>query len=315
MILNSIILNQQTGADISFHAWCDTMGLAVNPSVQLLTSTRSVAGRGVFAVDDLDEGDLVARIPSALVLYPENAAGCFPKVAQEIESNKMKAGLLEVDDGKFQWLHKLWQKVVRRKERVVLEHMEKDETWLPELTLYALAALESGHPWSPWISQWNRDDPAYRLFASNAKSYQEDAINGTAIELNSMMPDLPILYLRAALAIRLGRLDEERRIFDLNDDIETSSLYSVLSSRVIELDELLVGAIPFHDMINHSLDPNVSLEFNGESIELFLNRKVGNGEELFLRYTDIDEELNENNALWALIQWGIPISRNDYSFL
>jgi hypothetical protein len=288
------------------------MGLAVNPSVQLLTSPKSVAGRGVFAVDDLNGGDLIARIPSALVLYPENGAACFPKVARDIESNKIKAGIFEADDRKFRWIHKLWQKVVRRKETLVLEFMEKDETCMPELTLYALAALEADHPWSPWISQWNRDDPAYRLFASNAKPYQEDVINDTAKELNSIMPDLPLLHLKAALTIRLGRLEEERSVFYLKDNTETSSMYSVLSSRIIELNDMLVGAIPFHDMINHSLKPNVSIEFNGEWIELFSNRKVENGEELFLCYTKMDEELNENNALWALIQWGIPLSRDDY---
>ena len=53
------------------------MALAVNPSVQLVTTSSSIAGRGIFAIDELDEGEIIAKIPSGLVFYPENAEECF----------------------------------------------------------------------------------------------------------------------------------------------------------------------------------------------------------------------------------------------
>jgi len=283
------------------------MGLAVNPSVQLFTSSQSVAGRGVFAVNHLEEGELIARIPSGLVFYPENAAECFPETAAAIQKSKVEAGI--VNDKRLRWIHKLWRRVMRRDK---MHHME-DKTWQPELTLYALAAMEEEHPWSGWISEWKRDDPTYRLFRSNAKPYQDEAISTAANELNSIMPDLPNLNLRAGLAIRLSRLDAERFAFCLNDDAETSAMYALLGSRAIELDGLLAGVIPFHDMINHSLDPNLTVEFNGEWLELFTERKIEKGEELFLCYTKIDDKMDENSALWALIQWGIPTSTSDYT--
>ncbi len=299
-----------TPADILFHNWCDSLGLAVNPAVQLFTSTQSVAGRGVFAVTDLDEGELIARIPSGLVFYPENVAQCFPETAAMIKKSKVDAGIEKNDSSRFRWIHKLWRKVARRYE---FYHMNPDKTWQPELTLYAIEVIEKEHPWSGWISQWKRDDPTYQLFSSNAKPYQEEAIDKIVNELNSIMPDLPKLLIKAALAIRLGRLEEERCVFGLPDDRKTSAMYALLGSRAIEFEGLFTGVIPFHDMINHSLDPNLTMEINGEWIDVFTDRKVEGGEELFLCYTEKLDKIDENSALWALVQWGIPTPASDYT--
>ena len=74
----------QVQADLALHGWCDSVGIPVSPSVRLRTTPESVAGRGVFSVLPLREGEVVARIPTACVLHPENAAGAFPAVAEEL---------------------------------------------------------------------------------------------------------------------------------------------------------------------------------------------------------------------------------------
>ena len=170
------------------------MALAVNPSVQLVTTSSSIAGRGIFPIDELDEGEIIAKIPSGLVFYPENAEECFPQTAEFIKKSKLKAGLetqslKSNEKKKFRWINKLWKGFAQRATRTDnYYHMDMDATWQPELILYALAALREEHPWSEWILQWTRDDPTFDLFTSNVKPHQEEEINIAAKKLNAMMP-------------------------------------------------------------------------------------------------------------------------------
>jgi hypothetical protein len=172
--------------------------------------------------------------------------------------------------------------------------------------MYALAAIEQEHPWSIWINQWQRDDPTHRLFESGAAKEDANALASTADELQAMMPELSHSKLQAALSLRLDRFEKHKHFFGLSNGPSTAAMYSTLCSRAIELDDDIVGVIPFYDMINHSLEPNLALSCDNERFELFANRDIEDGEELFLRYTKPDEIMDETNALWTLVQWGIP---------
>lgn len=292
-------------ADVSFHSWCGSVGIGISPSVKLVTTKESVAGRGVFSVEPLEEGESIVRIPTHAVFHPRNAASVFPDEAKRIRRHKKKAL-----GGRRDWITRLWGKMLRR-EFEAGEGLD-GEFWNAELTSYALVAVEEDHPWSTWISQWQRDDPTHRLISSCPRPDDEKAISATADELRTLMPDLSHLHLQAALAIRLGRFEEHRRLAGLSDDARTAAMYSVLGSRAIDLGGDVVGVLPFFDMINHSLEPNLALSFDGDSFELVAKRAVGEGEELLLQYTRNDEEMDETNALWALVQWGIPTARADY---
>ena len=297
--------------DMKLHSWCEDIGLPINPSVKVVTTDQSVAGRGVFAMDDLQPDERICFIPNALVFHPENCASCFPQLAKDISKSKQKYGF-GMDEKKFAWIHKLWRKV-SRKSRVHPEFylLEEDDLWQPELTLYALEAIKQNHPWKEWIDQWNRDDPTYTLFKKNAKVQDENVIDLTAKELQKQANYLSDLHLKAALSIRLGRFEEQKQILPLKDDVETSSMYSLLGSRAGELGDNLTGVIPFHDMINHSLNPNLSISYGPDHIEIYANRPIEKGQELFLCYTEIGREMSDTNALWSLIQWGIPHRKED----
>jgi hypothetical protein len=245
-----------TREDVAFHEWCESIGIAINPAVRVITSDNSVAGRGAFAIGDLEEGEIIARIPTAVVFHPDNCAECFPQTAALISKSKRKAGFVRRKHKYFGWIQKRWQKVIRKKqEQHTFYHLDQEQLWQPELTLYALDAVKEGHPWGTWISQWQRDDPTYRLFCLNAKAGDENLIDSVASNLKkSYAPYLDELHIKAALLIRLLRLNEERQVIPLNDDSETSGMYALLGSRAVALDDHVTGVIPFHDMINHSLD-------------------------------------------------------------
>ena len=299
-----------TAPDIAFHNWCTSVGIPISSSVQLATTPRSVAGRGVFAIEPLKRGEIIAAIPSAVVFHPENAAECFPGTARLISNAKKPAHAGFARKGR--WISRLWAKMLRRDIGGISDDdivgTKDTDLWQPELTQYAISALAEDHPWADWISQWRRDDPMHRLYVSGVASCDENAISATADELKSIMPQLSHLKLRASLAIRLGRMEGHRNIVGLSEDTSTSEMYSLVSSRAIELDGQtgLTGIIPFYDMINHSLHPNLHLDYDGEVFELFANRDIDAGEELFLTYTKLGDPMDKNNALWALVQWGIP---------
>ena len=163
------------------------------------------------------------------------------------------------------------------------------------------------------------------------------------------MPHLNEKHIQAAVSIRLSRVEEQFRAVGLlpegdeknnDDDITTDpidlrkalDLYSLITSRSIELDREtgMIGVLPFYDLCNHCLDPNLALEYvendgdrsNGGDdsgqintdgfYTIYARRHIEAGEELYFRYTDLNESMDENSALWAAINWGIPHVPSQY---
>lgn len=329
-----------TPSDVSFHNWCENVGITVHPSCKVITTDQSVAGRGVFALEGLDQGEVIAMIPNAVVFHPKNCAECFPNVEMDIYKSKVQHGLslsthhhhrLNRKLNRFQgssqrirqWWRRQWMKTKEENFHLDQDFLKEEDFWQPELTLYALQAMKESHPWSEWISQWKRDDPTYTLFQKNPDVFRDEhIIDGTVEELMSLAPYMPKLLLKAALNIRLGRWKEQKKIFPLNDDADASDMYALLGSRAAALDDDTVGIIPFHDMLNHSLDnANVGMDLvvldssvSGEKhediggyIELYANRPIEQGEELFICYTKQNESMTMENSVWSLVQWGIPM--------
>lgn len=88
----------------------------------------------------------------------------------------------------------------------------------------------------------------------------------------------------------------------------------MVTSRTIGLDDIVTAVVPFHDMLNHNFVPNVGLELSddGGKLELFALRDIDKGEELFLCYSSLGKEYNEDAAVWLLVQWGIPVLQSEW---
>ena len=285
--------------DIQFKSWCEKVGIINSPSIQLATTPLSVGGRGVFALEEIPKGETLVTIPPHCVLTSNSGSEYFPDVAEDLRRKRR--------DGRG------WFSQLRR------ENNETDN-WQPELTAFALAATASNHPWSEWISQWNRDDPIQRLFEDGIQTSDEEKVSAVADDLQKMLPELSQLELQAAIQIRLQRFEEQMKIY-FNDDFyngftraEIARMYIILGSRALDLSDDIVGVVPMYDMMNHSLDPNLAFIMNEDfKLELFASRDIAEGEELFLCYNDQTEiEVDgwtEMNSLWTLVQWGIPMSK------
>ena len=292
-----------SSADSSFHSWCDRFGIET-PLARLETTPRSVAGRGLFATNDITEGDVAIVIPPETVLFNKNAALAYPKLAKRLERRKKRY------DNRNKW----WNRLLRRD--IDPEFVEPSDFWQAELTAYGLACLENGnHPWAEWISQWQRSDPYYKLLQDGHSWEDEKAIVSVVDELHAMNPDAPKTKLKAAVDLRLRRFDGLRKLFDL--DKSAAAMEALLCSRAIDLDDGISAIIPMFDMINHSPTPNLALDFDGSNFELRALRPICKDEELFICYFGGNSESvwDEDSAVWALIQWGIPVLKTEASII
>lgn len=348
----SLLGLQPTIADLALHNWCtQTAGIALSSSIQICTTPRSVAGRGLFATQDVEEGEVLALIPQEVVFGVDNCREQFKLMGEKFDLGGMNAAVSEKQSGrKRRWIRKMVSKLARR-ENAGKESGITDEStmWAPILTRYALKAKTASHPSAEWIEQWNRCDPMHDAYlkmgpilriAHNDNKEElpeygmmmEELICSTATQIKNMMPHLDEKHLQAAISIRLSRLDEHFRLLGFVDDEsidldEALKLYSLITSRAIELDSDagVTAVLPAYDLANHSLNPNLGLEYvendsndNVAGIDskgfysIFARRHISAGEELFFRYTKLDEPMDDNSALWAAINWGIPHFENQY---
>lgn len=269
--------NQHHVNDLSFHKWCDDVGIQT-PLAQVRTTVRSVAGRGVFATEKVETGDVVMRIPPEIVLNDYTASLYFPDTAASLAKRRQK--LVK----KYQRRHKWWNRFFggRRIIESDFEFADPSDWWQAELPLYCERCLKAkDHPWRQWIMQWNRNDPMQRLHDKRAKFDDHDAVDGCVSELKELLPDATSLKLRAAVDIRLRRLDALKRLFRIKDEDGTyDRIYGLLISRAIDFGDHSAAVIPCFDMINHSPTPNLRLAFDGSFFEMIALRPIAKDEEV-----------------------------------
>eukprot|EP00580_Thalassiosira_gravida_P002271 CAMPEP_0201602092 /NCGR_PEP_ID=MMETSP0492-20130828/2900_1 /ASSEMBLY_ACC=CAM_ASM_000837 /TAXON_ID=420259 /ORGANISM="Thalassiosira gravida, Strain GMp14c1" /LENGTH=234 /DNA_ID=CAMNT_0048065501 /DNA_START=739 /DNA_END=1443 /DNA_ORIENTATION=- len=214
-------------------------------------------------------------------------------------------------------MSRIWDRIRRRSAR---EELTADDVWQAELTAYALEASTGEHPWSTWISQWERDDPWQKLVDESTWMQEDDGSIDVAVsDFSKMAPAIPGYKTGAAIGIRLQELDEYLERYE-NSKVPTSaSMHSTLISRAIGLSDSVTAILPMHDMINHSSNPNLGFTFfaDDESFKMIALEDIPKDEELFLSYTDVNDDedkWDEDKAAWLLVQWGIPSSPVETTF-
>jgi SET domain len=261
--------------DATFHSWCQSVGIET-PMAQVRTTEESVAGRGVFATRDVEEGSVVMRIPERIVLHNGNAALYFPETADLLARRRAK--LLK----QYRRRHSWWNRIFNRSKAHEFEFADPSDWWQAELSLYCMECIKTNHhPWNFWISQWSRNDPVQRLLEKGATLDDCDEVDECVAELAALLPEASRVKLFAAVDIRLRRMDSLKQLFRINDDEgHFHPLYGRLLSRAIELGEQSSGVIPGFDMINHSPTPNLALAFDGRHFEMIALRNIAEDEEV-----------------------------------
>lgn len=286
--------------DVAFNTWCTEVGILC-PSAEVRTTPLSVAGRGVFTTHDVSEGDVVISVPYFTALTQENGRKYFPDLADKLDSCRKKSQSP---------LKRLWNQIIRRKPE---DLYDDEQFWQPELTSYALEALETNHPWSNWVSQWYRDDPYQQLVDTSAWKSSDEAINNTLSDFSTLAPDISKYKVNAAIQLRLAQLNSYNRMY-LNKVPFSESIYTTLLSRAVGIADGITACLPMHDMINQSFEPNVAMQFNNGLFEFVALRDLPKDSELFLSYMDVTDDngiWDEDKATWMLVQWGIPTGPSD----
>ena len=296
MALLSLLIAAADGlqhpADAALASWLTSAGVS-SPKAAVVTTPRSVAGRGVFAVAPIAEDELIATIPSELILCDSSAAEAFAGLDVSTE-------------------RELWG----------------PHPWLARLAAYSVAANStSSRRWSEWVAAWRRDDPVTRLFSSGvgrgAVPLERGAelsarLDDAAAALAAMSPiGIPTLTLRATLDWRYECFREhcEALLAPLELDLSRTDigvLYATVSSRVAAIPGTgeSYGIIPFHDFVNHGYDgqDNAYMVASEQGdIRILALRDIDAGEEVLFCYLDHDDDQNDEDIrAWALVNWGVP---------
>lgn len=282
--------------DVAFNSWCTEVGVLC-PSVEVRTTPQSVAGRGVFTTNDVEEGDTVLSIPYYSALTQENGRKYFPDIAKQLDKCRTKV------KGP---IRRAWNRIRGKTEVDVLDD---EQFWQAELSAYALEAVRTNHPWSSWISQWQRDDPYQQLVDMSTWRSDDEVISKSLEDFSKIAPHISHYKVNAAIGIRLARLNDYAVKYQ-NKVPYSESLYTTLTSRAIDISDGVTACLPMHDMINHSFDPNISMQFNDGYFEFIALQNIAKDTELFISYMDVTNEgiWDEDKATWMLVQWGIPTS-------
>ncbi|ACI64464.1 predicted protein [Thalassiosira pseudonana CCMP1335] len=279
--------------DAVFNKWCLDSGIEAKAEVR--TTPKSVAGRGVFAVEDISQDDIVISIPYHLVLTQDNGDRYFPNIATRLAAVRQEE--------KQSRIRRVLNKIRGKHQH----NLRRDDYWQAELTTYALSALESEHPWSTWVEQWQREDPYQTLIDESSWRSDDNATIKALSDFAAIAPSIPEYKVNAAVGIRLAEMNEYTSKYE-GKVPHSESMYSILTSRAVGLSDSVTACIPMHDMINHSFEPNLGFTFYDGNFELVALRDITCDEELFLKYTDVTNtagEWDEDKAAWLLVQWGI----------
>lgn len=128
---------------------------------------------------------------------------------------------------------------------------------------------------------------------------QKSIVECVAKLKKDFLPDDDPLQIRAAVDIRLRRFGELKKIYGLDES--DSLMYGIVTSRAIELADGFSAVIPMFDMVNHSMDPNLilSLDWEGEMLDLKATRRIKKGDEMFICYHDEENPDKEFESIWV----------------
>ena len=275
-------------SDLAFQEWCsDVANIYINKNVHLVTTDQSVAGRGLFAKETLEEGDIVLSIPSQVILSTN----------YNIDTNKE-------EEEENSWKVELTNVVYN------ILHNEDDDI----------------HPWKEWMELWHRDDDVhdwYQNKCTNIKLLAYSLHHKYSVPYNEVLVALQIRKNQYEYDYSTTMFVSN----DDDDDDEWSRLYSLVSSRAITLplphhdeNNVVVGIVPMQDMINHHpFHCNLAMEYNQEwdRLEIFVTKSiVPKNDELFISYTTTTNANDDVSIqqIWNLIQWGIPPTTSAKSY-
>jgi hypothetical protein len=205
--------------------------------------------------------------------------------------------------------------------------------WSVVLTAYAQRAIKDKVSWSEWIQTWQGpgapslpdlvSDQERTLLAQNARSSPKEV--------------------QRALQLRYRTFEYHQRLLERLGCSKSNELYGIVLSRAADLGPQWnheLGIIPFHDMLNHpptgeaksvelftigeirrltstehvcrlalkSFLDKVPSNLRDKDIVIVARRTISPGEELFISYTGVQENLSsEDDRIWKMLQYGFPL--------
>ncbi|NP_001085404.1 N-lysine methyltransferase setd6 [Xenopus laevis] len=244
-----------------FLAWCEKVGLELNPKVYISTE-GTVSQYGMLAREDIADGELLFTVPRSAILS-QNTTRIQELLEKEQESLQSTSG------------------------------------WVPLLISLLYEATDSSSLWAPYFGLWPElDPPDMPMFWSEEE--QTKLLQGTGVleairndlknieeEYNSIV--LPFitrnpekfcpmkhtldLYKRLVAFVMAYSFQEPLEENDEEDEDEKDILPPMM--------------VPVADLLNHVAHHNAHLEFTPECLRMVTTKSVHAGQELFNTYGEM----------------------------
>lgn len=345
----------QTNQDQDLTKWLEEAGVLLGPEsgrrVQISTVDKSVGGRGLFWAPTpahpnpvAQQGDILAHIPSRLVLLPSNMQASYPCMFHDNNTHPARQQTSE-DGSSFSWQSVLTTYVWKALQA---SHKPSDNTATPN--------------WREWISTWGTDSSVTSsdtlICGPQAPKPVETFSDDTLGEM-ARLTQSKVALVKELIENKYATFDHDWKSVkeliaedcdrDMDDKMkqEFAELYSSVLSRTANLGPEWgnqMGIIPLHDMINHppfGKEANVELFCFGDIRSMIGNdglkmllrplltqdqlqgkvkppafmdhdfviaarKRIDAGDELLLSYKSNEGEMSEKEQLWLLLQYGFP---------
>jgi len=311
------LLNSQTDQDIQMERWYSEQGIIGTSHISLCTSDESVGGRGLFYVnyDIAEEGDIIALIPSRYVIAPSNARDAYPVLAAAMEESEIS------------WQAKLTTYICSCLE----ENDDSKEN---------CSSDDRSIQWKNLVNSWSGGGPSAAISSSE---YSLDELQELA---DSVGCSLDVVREAIDTRYDCFTLDWNTvKQFNTRGKLDFGDLYSIVVSRVASLGpewHNQGGIIPLHDMSNHppyhrdsNMDllcigdvrrmigdddfsilikalfveddnDNDNIHLSDDDVLLVASRNIQPGEELWLKYKDGHDMMDDNEKSLLMLQYGFP---------
>lgn len=273
-----------TPEDERLEEWYAQQGILGTDRVKVRTSSRSVAGRGLFysSLKPAQQGDMLALIPCECVLTKQNAERQWPDFKENDD---------DIHD------------------------------WSVSLTMYAERAVKN-NDWRPWTQAWigpsaPRPPESFRTdelqeLALQAQSSPDEIKKALQVRYDVFQKDAHRFENHDIYAIVLSRVanlgpnwNGESGIIPLHDMVNHPPLNVEHNIELFSIKD--IASLTSDDYVTSRAQSTFSIKQPDDQDLVLVARKIiYPGEELFLAYAKRD--LTEEERVWKMLQYGFSLS-------
>ncbi|XP_074769206.1 N-lysine methyltransferase SETD6 isoform X3 [Athene noctua] len=238
-----------------FLAWCGRAGVQLSPKVRL-SREGAVAGYGLLAAAELEEGEVLFSVPRSAVLSQHTSS--IQALLQEAQ-----------------------------------EALQSQSGWVPLLLALLYEYTASDSPWQPYFSLWqdfrSLDHPMFWPEEERTRLLQgtgiPEAVDKDLANIHLEYSSIILPFMKSHPSI----FDPKLHTLDLYKQLVAFVMAYSFQEPLEEEDEDEKGPnppmmVPVADILNHVANHNANLEYSPQCLRMVTTQPISKGQEIFNTY-------------------------------